>query len=86
MAGRGEGDRPCDGSQSSEQPVRAGDRHLLLVHLALIHSYTTVFWWCAGIFAAGAVICGVLLRRGPLTRPQDSPTREPVRETAAARP
>jgi EmrB/QacA subfamily drug resistance transporter len=40
----------------------------LLVHLALIHSYTTVFWWCAGIFAAGAVICGALLRRGPLTR------------------
>ena len=29
MAGRGEGDRPCDGSQGSEQPVRAGDRHLL---------------------------------------------------------
>jgi hypothetical protein len=42
----------------------------LLVHLALIHSYTTVFWWCAGIFAAGAVICGVLLRSGPLTRSQ----------------
>ena len=38
-----------------------------LVHLALIHSYTTVFWWCAVIFAAGAVICGALLRRGPLT-------------------
>jgi EmrB/QacA subfamily drug resistance transporter len=54
----------------------------LLVHLALIHSYATVFWWCAGIFAAGAVICGVLLRRGPLTRPQDAPAREAV----AARP
>jgi EmrB/QacA subfamily drug resistance transporter len=65
---------------------RHGRPSPLLVHLALIHSYTTVFWWCAGIFAAGAVICGVLLRRGPLTRPQDSPTREPVRETAAARP
>jgi EmrB/QacA subfamily drug resistance transporter len=38
-----------------------------LVHLALIHSYTTVFWSCAGIFAAGAVICGALLRRGPLS-------------------
>ncbi len=38
-----------------------------LIHLALIHSYTTVFWWCAAIFAVGAVICGVLLRRGPLT-------------------
>jgi hypothetical protein len=25
-----------------------------------------VFWWCAGIFAVGALICGVLLRPGPL--------------------
>ena len=58
----------------------------LLVHLALIHSYTTVFWWCAGIFAAGAGICGVLLRRGPLTRPQDIPAREPARQAVAARP
>ena len=58
----------------------------LLVHLALIHSYTTVFWSCAGIFAVGAVICGALLRRGPLTRPQDTPAREPAREAVAARP
>jgi EmrB/QacA subfamily drug resistance transporter len=39
-----------------------------LAQLAAIHGYTTVFWWCAGIFAAGAVIGGALLRRGPLTR------------------
>jgi len=39
-----------------------------LIHLAALHGYTTVFWWCAGIFAAGALICGALLRRGPLTR------------------
>jgi EmrB/QacA subfamily drug resistance transporter len=32
---------------------------------AAIHSYTTAFWWAAGIFAAGAVICGLLLRPGP---------------------
>jgi hypothetical protein len=38
-----------------------------LIHLAALHGYTTVFWWCAGLFAAGAVICGALLRRGPLT-------------------
>ena len=56
-----------------------------LIHLALIHSYTTVFWWCAAIFAAGAVICGALLRRGPLTRPPDVPAREPSRQAAAAR-
>jgi hypothetical protein len=57
-----------------------------LVHLALIHSCTTVFWWCASIFAAGAMIRGMLLRRGPLTRPQDAPAREPGREAVAARP
>src|SRR6202020_2103478 len=34
--------------------------------LALAHGYDTAFWWTAGIFAAGAVIGGILLRRGPL--------------------
>jgi EmrB/QacA subfamily drug resistance transporter len=56
-----------------------------LAQLAAIHGYTTVFWWCAGIFAAGTVICGALLRRGPLTRPKDIPAGEPVEELAAAR-
>ena len=55
-----------------------------LIHLALIHSYTTVFWWCAAIFAVGAVICGTLLRRGPLTRHQDAAAREPSLQAAAA--
>ena len=44
-----------------------------LVQLAAVHGYTTVFWWCAGIFAAGALICGTLLRRGPLTRTDNIP-------------
>jgi EmrB/QacA subfamily drug resistance transporter len=35
----------------------------VLAH-AQLHSYTTAFWWSAGIFAAGAVICGLLLRPG----------------------
>lgn len=34
--------------------------------LAQLESYTTVFWWAAVIFAAGAVICTALLRRGPI--------------------
>ena len=37
-----------------------------LTGLALAHGYDTAFWWTAGIFAAGAVTAGVLLRRGPL--------------------
>jgi EmrB/QacA subfamily drug resistance transporter len=40
--------------------------------LAEVHGYTTAFWWATGILAAGAVICGVLLRRGPLDRPDKS--------------
>jgi EmrB/QacA subfamily drug resistance transporter len=56
-----------------------------VVQLAAVHSYSTVFWWCAGIFAAGAVICGALLRRGPLTRAADIPAREPSQLATAAR-
>jgi hypothetical protein len=33
---------------------------------ATLHGYTTAFWWSAGIFAAGGVICGLLLRPGTL--------------------
>jgi MFS family permease len=47
------------------------------VHLAEVHSYTTVFWWCCGIFAVGAVVCGALMRRGPLPSPEDVPGRAP---------
>jgi EmrB/QacA subfamily drug resistance transporter len=31
---------------------------------AAVHGYTTAFWWSAAIFAAGAVVCGALLRPG----------------------
>jgi hypothetical protein len=40
-----------------------------LAALALVHGYSTAFWWSAAIFAGGAVICGALLRRGPLAQP-----------------
>jgi EmrB/QacA subfamily drug resistance transporter len=56
-----------------------------LAELAAIHGYTTVFWWCAGIFAAGAVICGALLRPGPLTRPEAVPARKPSLHAEPAR-
>ncbi len=39
-----------------------------LLGLALVHGYTTAFWWAAGIFAGGAVVAGALYRRGPLAR------------------
>ena len=40
-----------------------------LAALAVVHGYSTAFWWSAAIFAGGAVICGALLRRGPLAQP-----------------
>lgn len=42
--------------------------------LAAVHSYTTVFWWAAGIFVVGAFICGSLLPRGPIAvGPESAP-------------
>jgi len=31
---------------------------------AAVEGYTTAFWWAAGIFALGALVCGTLLRPG----------------------
>jgi EmrB/QacA subfamily drug resistance transporter len=42
----------------------------LLTHAA-VHGYTTAFWWSAGIFAAGALITGLLVR-GKLRDPAPS--------------
>jgi EmrB/QacA subfamily drug resistance transporter len=48
---------------------------------AAVHGYTTAFWWTAGIFAAGAVVCGSLLRPGPLARQRArAAAREPQPE------
>jgi hypothetical protein len=54
-----------------------------LTGLALAHGYDTAFWWTAGIFAAGAVIGGTLLRPGPLV-PTSTPARahDPATTTA----
>jgi hypothetical protein len=35
--------------------------------LALLHSYKTAFVWSALVFAAGAVVAGLVLKRGDLT-------------------
>jgi hypothetical protein len=42
---------------------------------AAVHGYTTAFWWAAATFAAGAVICGLLLRPGA---PRLQPSAVPV--------
>jgi MFS family permease len=46
-----------------KQPTR------LVQAQATLHGYTTAFWWSAGIFAVGAVICGLLLRPGKIQPP-----------------
>jgi EmrB/QacA subfamily drug resistance transporter len=43
---------------------------------AAVEGYTTAFWWAAGIFAVGALVCGGLLRPG--ARPELAPTAEPA--------
>jgi MFS family permease len=68
-----------------------GQPAALQLNLATVHGYTTVFWWCAGIFAAGAVICGMLLRRGPLPpmhgggAPAEQPSRQAERSQSGVR-
>ena len=42
---------------------------------AAVHGYTTAFWWSAAIFAAGAIVCGLLIRS---RTPQVDPAAEPV--------
>jgi EmrB/QacA subfamily drug resistance transporter len=41
--------------------------------LAAVHGYTTVFWWSAGIFLVGGIICGLLFRSGPIDVNPDAP-------------
>ncbi|MFG1811903.1 MFS transporter [Streptomyces sp. NPDC049040] len=55
------------------------------IHLATIHGYTTVFWVCTAIFAAGAVVCGALLRGGPLPAPAFPPAGKPAPQAEKAR-
>jgi EmrB/QacA subfamily drug resistance transporter len=63
----------------------AGHPTAALVQQSLVHGYVVGFWWTAAIFAAGAVICGTLLRRGPLY-PRQAPVAAPAMaaEPAAA--
>jgi EmrB/QacA subfamily drug resistance transporter len=41
--------------------------------LAAVHGYTTVFWWAAGVFVVGAILCGALFRPGPVEINPDAP-------------
>jgi EmrB/QacA subfamily drug resistance transporter len=64
------------------QGTGAGHPGPALVQQSLVHGYAVGFWWTAGVFAAGAVICGTLLRRGPL-HPRQTPATTPPQPQAA---
>jgi hypothetical protein len=34
-----------------------------------VHSYTTAFWWAAGMFAGGSVLAALLFRPGAPAAP-----------------
>jgi hypothetical protein len=53
-------------SRLNPRTAVGGSPSAALVQQSLVHGYAVGFWWTAGIFAAGAVVCGTLLRRGPL--------------------
>ena len=48
-----------------------------LTGLALAHGYDTAFWWTAGILVGGAIVAGLLFRRGPLYR-KDAQGQQPA--------
>jgi EmrB/QacA subfamily drug resistance transporter len=47
-----------------------------VLHQAAVEGYTAAFWWAAGIYAVGAVVCGSLLRSG--ARPELAHGAEPA--------
>jgi EmrB/QacA subfamily drug resistance transporter len=63
---------------ASHLSLATGGRGPALAQLALIHGYTTGFWVAAAIFAVGAVVCGTLLRSGPLRVPAETAERPAV--------
>ncbi len=54
-----------------------------LAELAQVHSYTTAFWWAAGMFAAGSVLAALLFRPGA---PAAAPVAAPVAAAPVAQP
>jgi EmrB/QacA subfamily drug resistance transporter len=53
--------------------------------LAVAHGYDIAFWWASAIVVAGAIVAGLLLRRGPIAAPM-APRLHPVRGTDVPEP
>jgi EmrB/QacA subfamily drug resistance transporter len=55
-----------------------GRQAAALAGLAQVHGYVTAFWWAAAIFACGAIVAGLLFRRGvPAPSTTDPSTTDP---------
>jgi hypothetical protein len=52
-------------------------RGRLALATAQVHGYTTAFWWTAAIFVAGGLVCGSLMKWGPLARQADAQPASP---------
>jgi EmrB/QacA subfamily drug resistance transporter len=50
---------------------------------AAVEGYVTAFWWAAGIFAVGALVCGTLLRSGARPAPAHGAAEQPAFAEAA---
>ncbi|WP_300605400.1 MFS transporter [Trebonia sp.] len=76
-------------SHLNPRTIVAGHPSPALVQQSLVHGYIVGFWWTAAIFALGAVVCGTLLKRGPLyprqARAAGSAIAPATAEPAAAR-
>jgi EmrB/QacA subfamily drug resistance transporter len=70
---------------TSHLTLAGGRLGTTLTSLALVHGYTTAFWWAAGILVAGAVICGTLLRPGVLAGQGDSQPDTPASQPEVSR-
>jgi len=55
-----------------------------LTGVALVHGYTTAFWWSAAILTVGAIAALILFRSGPLGESGDQHPAEPAPAIATA--
>jgi hypothetical protein len=60
---------------SAATAFAAGSQDPAVLAEAAVHSYTTAFWWSAGVYALGAAVSFALLRPG--TRTQHERVGEP---------
>jgi hypothetical protein len=64
-------------SHLSPRLMTGGHPAPALVELAQVHSYSTAFWWAAGMFATGSVLAALLFRRGAPAAPAAEESRTP---------